>query len=546
MATIVLTVGSAGRNYATFQLAADSIPKNIVASGNTYIIRAYNDSVFSGTARLLNLTGFTTDATHNIRVEAAVGQSFKDNANVLTNALSYNASNGVALSMTCNYEYAIYSNAPYTVIDGLQVMGVNYTASAIWLAGDNSVVSNCLADAKPQVTNSAFVVRMGDASGSSVLSTVVINRQPGSHGLSGGVNTLIENCSVISPADVAGAFGIASYSGVTTIRNTDIFGFSTDVQATTASIGGYNATNLATTTGPTTGTLTGLVAANQFQNIASAATLDLRTKIGSARIDAGTTGSNAISISGLSRPSGAAWDIGAWESAQPATAPFAPTIGSASSIAGAASVSFTANGTGGATITSFLVTSTPGNITGTGTSSPVSVTGLTNGVAYTFTVKAVNSVGTGAASASSNSVTPVAAPTGTITSQPAVDGQSQRFVLTTTGAVSGNFTLTGSAGGVTQTGTFTITANASDFTVTALAAGSYAPTLTVTGAGGVAAVSGTTTFSVLGVSGGGSADATVIVTPVGTGKLKRWDGSAWVSVVGVLKTWNGASWLAII
>ena len=39
------------------------------------------------------------------------------------------------------------------------------------------------------------------------------------------------------------------------------------------------------------------------------------------------------------------------------------------------------------------------------------VTGLTNGTAYTFTVAAINAVGTGAASAASNSVTPTAVTT---------------------------------------------------------------------------------------------------------------------------------------
>ena len=92
----------------------------------------------------------------------------------------------------------------------------------------------------------------------------------------------------------------------------------------------------------------------------------------------------------------------------PATVPGAPTIGSATAGAASASVSFTAPASnGGAAITSYTVTASPGGQTGTGVSSPITVTGLNPGVAYTFTVKATNSVGTGAASAASNSVVPV-------------------------------------------------------------------------------------------------------------------------------------------
>ena len=62
---------------------------------------------------------------------------------------------------------------------------------------------------------------------------------------------------------------------------------------------------------------------------------------------------------------------------------------------------------GGSPITSYTVTSSPGGKTATGASSPITVTGLTNGTAYTFTVTATNALGTGPASSPSNSVTPV-------------------------------------------------------------------------------------------------------------------------------------------
>uniref|UniRef100_UPI004053D498 Ig-like domain-containing protein n=1 Tax=Shewanella sp. TaxID=50422 RepID=UPI004053D498 len=72
-----------------------------------------------------------------------------------------------------------------------------------------------------------------------------------------------------------------------------------------------------------------------------------------------------------------------------------------------ASVSFTAPANnGGAAITAYTVTSSPGGFTATGGASPLTVTGLTNGTAYSFTVTATNIVGISAASAASNSVIP--------------------------------------------------------------------------------------------------------------------------------------------
>ena len=94
-------------------------------------------------------------------------------------------------------------------------------------------------------------------------------------------------------------------------------------------------------------------------------------------------------------------------------APGAPTIGTATDTGagGAVSVAFTAPTFAGipATITGYTVTSSPGGVTGTGASSPITVSGLTNGTAYTFTVQATNASGTGPASAASNSVTPTLA-----------------------------------------------------------------------------------------------------------------------------------------
>lgn len=104
------------------------------------------------------------------------------------------------------------------------------------------------------------------------------------------------------------------------------------------------------------------------------------------------------------------------------TAPAAPTIGTATPLNAAASVAFTPGAGGGLGGITFTATSTPGGLTGTATGSPVRVAGLTNAVAYTFAVTATNGIGTSAASAASNSVTPLGSLSGgtiTATSTPA-------------------------------------------------------------------------------------------------------------------------------
>lgn len=90
--------------------------------------------------------------------------------------------------------------------------------------------------------------------------------------------------------------------------------------------------------------------------------------------------------------------------------PGAPTIGTATQTgATTATVVYTAPASdGGTAITSYTATSSPSGGTGTlsqAGSGTITVTGLTGGTSYTFTVTATNAVGTSAASAASNSIT---------------------------------------------------------------------------------------------------------------------------------------------
>lgn len=147
----------------------------------------------------------------------------------------------------------------------------------------------------------------------------------------------------------------------------------------------------------------------------------------------------------------------------------APTIGTASgSGSNKASVAFTAGsstGVGGLTL-SYTITSNPGSFTATGTTSPITITGLSNGTAYTFTAANANPSGAGAVSAASNSVTP--AQVGFLGLIMSPSGNSMKYIngARTTTDSSGNIYLTGygynSANGqegvvmkFSSTGTFT-------------------------------------------------------------------------------------------
>ncbi len=140
------------------------------------------------------------------------------------------------------------------------------------------------------------------------------------------------------------------------------------------------------------------------------------------------------------------------------TAPGAPTSLVGTSGNGRVSLTWVAPGSnGGSAITGYTVTASPGGATATSKTLAATVTGLTNGTAYTFTVTATNAIGTSPPSAVSNTVTPATVP-GVPTKAVASLVGAQVVVSWTAPASNGGspitgYTVTSTPDGVTATTT---------------------------------------------------------------------------------------------
>ncbi len=203
------------------------------------------------------------------------------------------------------------------------------------------------------------------------------------------------------------------------------------------------------------------------------------------RSAAATSAGTVLSVND-SAPTADRWNLAAVEIKGPAvaSAPGAPTGVVAVAGIGSATVSWGLPPDGGSPITSYKITpyigavaQAPTTISGGPPATSATVTGLTNGTAYTFTVTAANAIGSGPSSTASSAVTPTtptapAAPTGVS----AVAGNAMANVSWTAPANGGSpitsYRITPLIAGVAQAAT-TITGSppVTSATITGLANG---------------------------------------------------------------------------
>lgn len=432
MATqVIKSVGATGRDYATWQLACAAIPLDLVAADQNWIFECYNDAEFDfqvNAAYLSSGTGsartIVADATRTVTFRPAAGQGIRDHANKGTNPIRYDQSKGVGVvvGQGGGGSNGLFVDIPYAMIDGIQFRAGADTNYLIWATATGSVVKNCIVKC---VGNGQWAVKMhGGASLVNSVIHIVGSTQWGGIAFSGPASVI--GCTVFGELNQHAFFNNYGGGAGITIKHCVATGFSSflrDYNASTGAgmwSGGTYSHNASDTTIPVgTNNVESFTAANQFVNIASPATLDLRPKAGNS-LQAGVTDAlmGGVDLLGTTRAG-------------------TPTIGAVEYVAG------DPNGSASGAPASITITAPAATATGTTAGS-----GSASGAPAALSLSAPTATASGTSSGGGTITTPpMKNNTGTVLAS--ISGWSVNVYHTTTGALIIQKTgLTSSAGGV--------------------------------------------------------------------------------------------------
>jgi hypothetical protein len=325
-----------------------------LTNGSSYTFKAITNSTANSTAVSSVPSIATTEITPAKAPDAPSGVSVVAGTGKISVSWEEPASNGAAIT---SYTVQAYDST------GAAITGATCTVNAPTKTCD--VTSNLVAG-----TNYTFKVTAtstaGTSTASSASTSVAVNAAP--------------SAPINVTAIASNASATISWDPPVSINGSAITGYTVTAYKGNVLVSGASCT----TTTAETCTINGLTNGDAYTFA--------------------VTATNAIGTSVASVASAAV---------TPSTVPEKPTAVTAVVGDTQATISFTApTNIGGAALTSYTVTSSPGDFTCTVNAPTTSciVSGLSNGTAYTFTVKASNANGASSASDASSSITPAKAP----------------------------------------------------------------------------------------------------------------------------------------
>jgi hypothetical protein len=297
------TIGSGGgRDYST--VAAWITYLEALTFSGDEIGECYNDSEFVTSAELVFDSDIDNTGSQKVILRPASGQGFADHASAATNALRYNASNGVGIRITSGVDSVIKASIPRFEIYGMQLKKDTAYLSVLWTNGDGSsntgvIVERCII----QGVGGRGV--SWNATGE-IRSTLILHNgaNPGVDSSLGSLT--MKNCTIVRSA-AAATTGINRVYATTVIKNCAVFGFSTNFAGTIS--GNNNASDGSISFG--SGNQASLTYASQFQVITSGSE-DFRA-VTSGSLDGNGANADAptTDIINQTRPNPPA--IGAWD-----------------------------------------------------------------------------------------------------------------------------------------------------------------------------------------------------------------------------------------
>ena len=459
--TITKTIGiAAGRDCASVLAFFNLIPANLVAVDQQWIGEFYNDGELVTTADAV-LTSRVTDPTRNIILRPATGQGFASNATAATNALTYDATKGVALKFNNYGGINLKLTADYTEVRGLQIQ-INDASppSNVYLEGNycKAIANIVQSQANAPLSLSGNFTEAHE--------NLIIASGSGAAGLTFGYggNCLATYNTIYAAASSSNnAISVNANGQVFPVcKNNAIFGFTTPILNGDPS-SSNNGTDAPNCTG--TANLLGLLFTENFVSIT-----DLHVKSTSVLIGASTAiAGQTIDI--LSRPRANPSTIGCFSYNTPTTDTTPPTMTGTITVSAISSTGFTVSypaATDNVAVTGYEISIDAGvTYSNVGNVLTVIKSGLTANTVYSVKVRAYDAANNKAVPLAA-SVTTSAPPATTTTAgkitTPAMSNNTGTLLAGTSGwralvhdTASGNLiaavnTLTASA-----TGTLTIT-----------------------------------------------------------------------------------------